>query len=102
MGQNKTTRLYDTRAYVNRTCNMDHHLLELATTYTKRCYRSSYRLLFLFRRAGVRYVSNREGYVMAFRRNFAEKLKIVRRAGLEPTKDNVRLLNSVSKKNRKK
>lgn len=39
---------------------------------------------------------------MSFRRNFKEKLVILRRAGLEPTKSNVRLLNSISRKNRGK
>jgi hypothetical protein len=39
---------------------------------------------------------------MAFRRNFKEKQKLLIKAGLEPTKQNVRLINSVSKKNRKK
>lgn len=37
-----------------------------------------------------------------FRRGFTEKLKLLKRAGLEQTKDNVSLLNSVSKKNLKR
>lgn len=36
---------------------------------------------------------------MSFRRNFKEKLRIVKRAGLEPTRESVDLLNSVSGKN---
>lgn len=39
---------------------------------------------------------------MAFRRGYPEKLKIAKRAGLEPTKDSVRLINSVSNKNLKR
>ncbi len=39
---------------------------------------------------------------MGFRRTYADKLKLLKKAGLEQTKENVALLNSVSKKNLKK
>jgi len=38
---------------------------------------------------------------MGFRRGFVEKLRILKRAGLEQTKANVSLLNSISRKHRK-
>lgn len=74
------------------------HILELATTRTKRCNRPAYRLFILFRCSVICDVSYNEEYVM-FRRGYKEKLKMLRPMGMDATAENVALLNSVSNKN---